>query len=243
MISPRHAVAGLVVALSLAACQKAEDAAFGERVRAYLLEHPEVIREAVAKLNEKEQLAAAKAAGELVEKHRAELERDPRDLVANPNGKVTVVEFYDYRCGYCKIAAPEVLEMVRTDPEIRVVFKELPIFGEVSDTAARIALTAPAKAKGLELHRRWMEEKSLDEAALDRHLRESGVDPAAARRAAQSAEITKHIADTRALAQALKIEGTPAFVVGDTVIPGADMNALKAAITQAKAADLKRPAA
>ena len=243
MVSPRHAVAGLAVALSLAACQKTEDAAFGERVRAYLLEHPEVIREAVAKLNEKEQLAAAQAAGELVEKHRAELERDPRDLVANPNGKVTVVEFYDYRCGYCKIAAPEVLEMIRTDPEIRVVFKELPIFGEVSDTAARIALTAPAKAKGLELHRRWMEEKSLAEAALDRHLRESGVDPAAARRAAQSAEITKHIADTRVLAQALKIEGTPAFVVGDTVIPGADMNALKAAITQAKAADLKRPAA
>jgi len=242
MIKARHAVAGLAVALSLAACQKAEDAAFGNKVRAYLLEHPEVIREAVQKLNEKEQLAAAKVAGEMVEKHRAELERDPRDFVANPGGKVTVVEFYDYRCGYCKIAAPEVIDLIRANPDVRFVFKELPIFGDVSDTAARIALTGPAKAKGLELYGRWMEEKSLDEASLDRHLREAGIDPAAARKAAQSPEISKHIADTQALARSLKIEGTPAFVVGTTVIPGADMNALRTAITQAKAGDLKRPA-
>jgi protein-disulfide isomerase len=87
-----------------------------------------------------------------------------------------------------------------------------------------------------------MEDKGLDEAGLDRHLREVGLDPAATRQAAQNPAITRHIADTRTLAQALKIEGTPAFIVGDVLIPGADMNALRVAITQAKAGDLKRPA-
>jgi protein-disulfide isomerase len=237
-----RALAGVALALSLAGCQKADDAAFGKRVHAYLLEHPEVIREAVQKLNEKEQLAAAKASSAAVGKYRAQLERDPRDFVANPNGKITVVEFFDYRCGYCKVAAPEVVKLIQDNPDVRFVFKELPIFGEVSDTAARIALTAPAKAKGLDLYSRWMEDKGLDEAGLDRHLREVGLDPAATRQAAQNPAITRHIADTRTLAQALKIEGTPAFIVGDVLIPGADMNALRVAITQAKAGDLKRPA-
>jgi protein-disulfide isomerase len=242
MTLARRALTGLALTLTLAGCQKTEDAAFGERVRAYLLEHPEVIREAALKLTEKEQLAAAKAAGDAIGKHRAALERDPRDFVANPNGKITVVEFYDYRCGYCKVAAPEIVTLIRQNPDVRFVFKELPIFGDVSDTAARIALTAPAKARGLDLYGRWMEEKSLDDAALDRHLREAGLDPAQARQAARSPEIARHIADTRTLAQALKIEGTPAFIVGETMIPGADLNALRVAITQARAADLKRPA-
>ncbi|WP_334163403.1 DsbA family protein [Phenylobacterium sp.] len=240
MLSPPRVVLALSAALALSACDKPQDAAFGERVRAYLLEHPEVLEEVAMKLNEKKQAEAIKASTAAIDKHRAALERDPRDFVANPNGKYTVVEFYDYRCSYCKVVAPEVTKLIRENPDVRFVFKELPIFGEVSDSAARLALTQPVKAKGLDVYGRWMADKALTEAALDRHLREVGIDPAQARRAAQAPAIARHISDTRALAQALNIEGTPAFVVGDVMIPGADVNALRAAILQVKGKDLKR---
>jgi protein-disulfide isomerase len=159
--------------------------------------------------------------------------------VANPGGKITVVEFFDYRCGYCKLAAPEVVKIIHDNPDIRFVFKEFPIFGEVSDTTAKIALTPQGKAKGLDLYNRWMADKALDEAAVDRHLVAVGLDPATVRKAAESPAIAKQIADVRQLAKDLQIEGTPAFIIGDTLVPGADLNALRAAITVAKAGDLK----
>lgn len=236
-----HAALALTAALSLAACQKADDAAFGRRVHAYLMEHPEVIREAALKLAENDRLQAAKASSDQISKLRSQLERDPRDFVANPGGKVTVVEFFDYRCGYCKLAAPEVVQIIQDNPDVRFVFKEFPIFGTVSDTAAKIALTRSAKAKGLELYQDLMAEKALDDAALDRRLRAVGLDPVALRQEAQHPDIARQIADVRQLAMGLKIEGTPAFIVGDVLIPGADMAALRAAITVAKAGDLKTP--
>jgi len=224
----RTAMAATAV-LTLSGCQKSDDA-FGERVHAYLMAHPEVIREAAVKLNENDRLAALKASTAAIDRYRSQLERDNRDFVANPDGKITVVEFFDYRCGYCKLAAPEVVKLIKDNPDVRFVFKEFPIFGEVSDTAAKIALTREAKAKGVELYKVLMDDKALDEAALDRHLAEVGINPAAARADAEHPMIQRQILDTHALAEALKIEGTPAFIVGQTMIPGADMNALRAAI-------------
>jgi protein-disulfide isomerase len=223
-------LAALAAATSLSACQKADDAVFGQKVHAYLMAHPEVIREAADKLADNERLAATKASTDAIGKYRGQLEHDPRDLVANPNGKVTVVEFFDYRCGYCKLAAPEVVKLIQQNPDVRFVFKEFPIFGEVSDTAAKVALTREAKAKGFQLYQALMSEKALDDAALDRHLAALGVDPATARKDAEHPLIERQILDARALAEALKIDGTPAFIVGDTLIPGADLAALRAAI-------------
>ena len=237
MTLPLRAAMALAAALSLSACQKTDDAVFGQRVHAYLLAHPEVVREAAEKLASNERLAAVKASTDAIDKYRGQLERDPRDFVANPDGKITVVEFFDYRCGYCKLAAPQVVDLIEKNPDVRFVFKEFPIFGEVSDTAAKVALTRSAKAKGVQLYKALMSEKALDEAALDRHLAEIGVDPAQARKDAQHPMIDRQILDTHALAEALKIDGTPAFIVGDTMVPGADMPALKAAIAAAKAQD------
>ena len=227
-------------ALALAGCQKADDAVFGQRVRAYLMAHPEVIREAVQKLQENEQAAAAKASTDALKKYRAQVERDPRDIVIHPDGKVTVTEFFDYRCGYCKLAAPEVLKLIDQNPDIRFVFKQFPIFGEVSDTAAKVALTPQGKAKAYDLYRSWMSEKALDDQLLDKDLTAAGIDPAQARKAAEDPAIERQILDTRALATSLKIEGTPAFIVGDTLIPGADVPALKAAINIAKEGGLRK---
>jgi protein-disulfide isomerase len=229
------AATALAAAFSLCACQRVDDAAFGNRVHAYLMAHPEVVREAADKLAQTEHMAAMKASTDAISRYRGQLERDPRDFVANPDGKVTVVEFFDYRCGYCKLAAPDVVKLIQDNPDVRFVFKEFPIFGEVSDTAAKVALTREAKAKGVQLYQALMNEKALDDAALDRHLAEVGVDPAAARKDAEHPMIERQILDAHALAEALKIDGTPAFIVGDTMIPGADIAALKTAIATAKA--------
>ena len=234
------ALAALTAALALAGCQKNDDEAFGKRVHAYLMEHPEVIREAADRLQQKERAALVKAATEKLAKHRDELERDPRDFVANPNGKYTVVEFFDYRCGYCKVAAPEVAQLIKDHPDVRFVFKEFPIFGDVSDTAAKLALTPQVKAKGLQVYQAWMAEKALDDAALDRHMREAGIDPAEARKAAADPAIEKQIADVRKLAGELNLEGTPVFIIGDTIVPGADLGAVRAAIAVTKAGPLKQ---
>ena len=227
------------LALPLTACAKKPDDDFGQKVRTYLLAHPEVIEEAVQKLQENKQAAVAEAAKASLGKYRAQLERDPRDFVANPDGKITVVEFFDYRCGYCKVSAPEILKLIAENPDVRFVFKEFPIFGGESNLAAQVALSEPAKPKTLKLFEAFMAEKALDANSIDRHLRAAGVDPAAAKAAGASEAVQKHIADTRALAQALAIEGTPAFIIGDHIVPGADMAAVRAAIAEAKTGKLK----
>jgi protein-disulfide isomerase len=233
MTSALRTAAALTVAVSLSGCQKLDDA-FGDKVHAYLMAHPEVVREAAVKLAENDRLSALKASTAAIDKYRVQLEHDSRDFVANPDGKITVVEFFDYRCGYCKLAAPDVVKLINENPDVRFVFKEFPIFGAVSDTAAKIALTEPAKAKGVELYKALMADRALDDAALDRHLAEVGVNPAAARKDADQPLIARQLLDTHALAEALRIEGTPAFIVGQTMIPGADMTALRAAIASAR---------
>jgi len=228
-------------ALALSGCQKPADDAFGARVRAYLLEHPEVLQEMATKLQEKEQLAQKTASKAALEKYRQQIERDPRDIVVNPSGGITVVEFFDFNCGYCKLVAPEVVKLLQENPDVRLVFKQFAFQTEDSIAAAKIALTAAAKPKGLALYQELMAQKPLNQATIDRSLVAVGLDPAAARAAAGSPEIERQIADAHELARTLKIDGTPAFVVGDQVIHGADINALRAAVAVARGAAMKRP--
>lgn len=228
--------APLMMMLALAACgQPQGDAAFGQKVRAYLLENPEVLSEVAAKLDERQQAKAAEAASLALDKNRQALERDPRDYVANPKGKITVVEFFDYRCGYCKLATPEVNTLIRDNPDVRFVFKELPILSRDSELAARAALAVKDQpGRYMAVHNALMAGKVVNEAQIDRVVRAAGADPAAVKRQGASAEVDRHLADVRALAEAVGVNGTPAFIVGDTLIAGADMPALKAAIAKAK---------
>ena len=237
----------VLAAVALAGCQQQTDAQFGARVRTYLLAHPEVLQEVSVKLQAKEQAdaeaalkAAVAKASVMIPKYRDQIERDPRDVVANPGGRITVTEFFDYRCGYCKASAPEVLKMIDENPDVRFVFKQTPIFGGVSDLAAQTILTDAARAKGVALFRAIMTDHDpLDEAALDRHLAAQGIDPKAAKAAAGAPAIKKQIDDTHALFKTLGADGTPTFVVGDKLIVGARMDDLRAAVTEAKAAGLK----
>jgi protein-disulfide isomerase len=226
-----RALAPILAALAVAGCQPEErQATFDGQVRAYILAHPEVLREAAARLQEADRRRATAA----LNKMRSQLERDPRDFVANPAGKITVVQFFDYRCAYCKSAAPEVVKLIAENPDVRFVFKEFPIFGSVSDTAARMALTPQGKTKAMALYGAWMGDKALTDAALDRHLTRAGLDPTVVRLAALDSGIEKQIENTRALAKALKIDGTPTFIVGDVVVEGADIAGLRAAIRRVR---------
>jgi protein-disulfide isomerase len=238
---PLALAAASIAALSLIGCGQANaDKAFGEKVHAYLIEHPEVLVEMSAKLQEKQTAEKTKNARGAINRYRQALERDPRDFVANPNGSITVVEFFDYRCGYCKLAAPQIVELIQKNPDVRFVFKDFVIFGHDSEVAARLVLGAKDQGKTIELHKRLMAEKSLDEAGVMRVAQQLDIDLSKARASGTSEAVTQHLADTHALAEALAIEGTPAFFVGDQMIPGADMHALNLAIDQARAGRAKK---
>jgi protein-disulfide isomerase len=212
---------------------------FGEKVRAYLLEHPEVLMEASQKLQEKQAQQQAVSAQKAIGQYRQAIERDPRDIVINPNGSLTVTEFFDYRCGYCRHAAPEVVALLQNNPDIRLVLKDFVIFGHDSEAAARLALGAKDQGKSLELYKALMAENALDASAALRIAKGLGIDLDKAKPIGESEAVTQHLADTDALARTLQLSGTPAFIVGDTLVPGADINALKLAIEQTRASKAK----
>lgn len=226
-----------VLALPLAACNKSPaDLEFDAKVRRYLLENPEVIPEAMAKLEEKQRAKAAAEATAAIKRHRQRIERDGRDFVANPNGAITVTEFYDYNCGYCKLVAPEVAKIIRENPDVRFVFKEFHIFQEPSSLrGARAALLARPSGRYLQIHQQLMAEKPLQPEQVDAILRRNGVDPTPLDNPAAMEGIDRQLADVQKLAADLKIEGTPAFVIGDVLVPHAGMDEVRAAIAQARA--------
>lgn len=231
-----------IAGLTLVGCERPDpkpSQRFGQKVRAYLLEHPEVLMEVSQKLQEKQASQQAASAQKAIGQYRQAIERDPRDIVINPAGSITVTEFFDYRCGYCKHAAPEIVDLVQKNPDVRLVLKDFVIFGHDSEAAARLALGAKDQGKSLELYKALMAENALDAASALRVAQGLGVDLAKAKAVGESQVVTQHLADTEALAKTLALQGTPAFIVGDTLIPGADINALKLAIEQTRASKAK----
>jgi protein-disulfide isomerase len=229
--------AGLA-ALSLAGCQR-DDAGFDAKVRAYLLAHPQDLRAALDNMQAKEEAAADAAADQKAKAAlpslRAALERDPRDFVANPGGKVTVTEFYDYRCPHCINIAPKVVGLIRSRPDVRFVFKETPIFGPTSEHAARAAFAAKTQGKDyVGLYEALMATRSLDDAAIDRIAASKGINAAQMNAPATQAADAQHLSDVSDLFKALTFEGTPGFVVGDTFIRGEDFDGLVDAINKAE---------
>jgi protein-disulfide isomerase len=234
----------LAAVAGLAACSPAPaktDSAFEAKVKAYLMNHPDVLRAALQNMQDKESAAEEKAeaaadarAKATLPSLRAALERDPRDFVANPNGKVTVTEFYDYRCPHCINIAPKMVDLVRRRPDVRFVFKEMPIFGATSEHAARVAFAAKVQSKDyLGLYAAMMAAHPLTDEEIDRLAAAKGIDLAQANSPANVARDETQLNDISALAGKLAIDGTPGFVVGDQIIHGEDYEALLAAIAKA----------
>ena len=225
------------LALALAGCgQPKVEPEFGAKVRAYLLEHPELLVEMSQALEVKQRAERAEKAKASIGKNRNKLERDRRDHVLNPDGEITVVQFFDYNCGYCKVIAPEILDMARRQPNVRFVFKDMVIFGEASEYAAAGACLARTPQQFAAIHGAFMAAKPLTDQGVDRILTANGVSPAAARAAQADPARKVYLRDVQALAGEMGIDGTPAFVVGANVVHGADPDSLKAAI----AAELRR---
>lgn len=214
---------------------------FREEVRDYLLEHPEILTEMVGILETRKADAAETTDRQLVADHRDALFADGFSYVGGaPDGDVTVVEFLDYQCGYCRRAHPELAELLETDGNIRFIVKELPILGPGSELAARAAV-ATLIAEGPEAYARLNDtllrsEGPINDASLDRTLKSVGLDPAKVRAGMEDPEVARRLAETRALAAALDIQGTPAFVFEDRMLRGAAPTAaMEALIAEARA--------
>ncbi len=212
-------------ALDLSTMSEAERAIFGAEVRAYLLENPEVIIEAVNLLEQRQAQTEAAQDEALVAANLEELQNDGYSWVGgNPDGDITLVEFMDYRCGYCRRAAPEVAQLLAEDGNIRLIIKEFPILGEASVMASRFAVATRLVAGEdayKQVHDALIEFGGEPNDVSLRRLSEGlGLDADAIMAQMDAPEVNQELAQTRALAQRLKISGTPTFVLQDELLRG-----------------------
>ena len=200
----------------------------GVQVREYLLSHPEVIPEAMAALE-------ARESGKVVAGNRKAIETPVGDAwLGNPRGDVTVVEFFDYNCTYCRASLPVITALVKADPNVKVVFRELPILSQASYDAAKLSYAAARQGKFRKFHDPLYGAGRVTPESLAATAKAAGIDLAAAKasEAAAEAEVKRNVQ----LARELKTTGTPTWVVGDKVLIGMQqLDVLQDAVKAARA--------
>ena len=207
-------------------------------IRDYLMENPEVLIESLnayeAKRREEE---AERQRVALLDRMEALTNAPNSPTLGNPEGDVVLVEFFDYRCGYCRASAPRVQAAIKNDPNLKVVMKEFPILSEESVAGARAALAAGLQGKYEDYHFALMQNPgNLSMRHLRRVAEQVGVDPDQMETDMESEAVSQAIADTHALARAIGVSGTPAFVIGDELIPGAvDLDVLLGKVEEVRA--------
>lgn len=201
----------------------------GERVRAYLLDNPEVLQEAMERLRQKQ--AAAQIAP-----LRRDLETPyAQGFIGAPSGDVTLVQFFDYACGYCKASLADLQRLVREDPKLKIVFRELPILSRESEAAARVSLLAAERGRYGAFHQAMYAAGRPGAATIPAAAKAAGIDTAQLQQALTSPKAGREITRNLELARALGVSGTPAWVVGDQVMSGAvGYEALKDAIAKVR---------
>lgn len=210
-------------------------------IRAYLLAHPEILIEMSNTLRARQEDAQREKSKTALAANRQELLSDATSPVAGKpkpgDGVVTIVEFFDYRCGYCKKVNPTVQKLLDEDPSIRVVFKEFPILGSESTTAALAALAAHQQGAYLKFHRALMSTNDISMPALERIATDAGLDLERFKKDLANPVHRATLARNQALGEALAIQATPAFVIGDQVVPGAlDEMAMRQLVDKARSA-------
>ncbi|WP_343525803.1 DsbA family protein [Sphingomonas sp.] len=199
----------------------------GEMVRSYLLDHPEVIPEAMQRLQDREQgKAVAAISGDLTKAFG-------NAYSGNPKGDVTLVEFYDYNCGYCRASLPLLKQLVQADPKLRIVYRELPILAPSSKAAARMSLLAAAQGKFLAFHDALYAGGPVSDATIAAAARAARVDTT--KLAAFQPQADAEIARNMEAAGRLGLNGTPSWIVGNRVLSGAlPIEQLQKAIADAR---------
>lgn len=236
-----------LLTLALAACaisgaawaEELDETRVKELVYEAIRENPDIVMEALAVLQQRQAAAEAGAATGFLAAERALIERDPNAPVGgNPDGDVTVVEFFDYNCPYCRRAAPELAALIAADPKVRLVYREWPILGEGSIFAARAALAARKQDKYLEFHEAMMKVRGrAEENTVLRVAEEIGLDVGRLRADMEAPEIEEHIATSMRLTRGLGFGGTPSFVIGDSLVRGlADQTQLAGFVRQSREA-------
>jgi protein-disulfide isomerase len=209
-----------------------------EIVRGFLLEHPEILREMAEKLEAKDKENEDSLRDKALVTYKDEVFKSSRDpMVGNAKGDVTVVEFMDYNCGWCKKAVGEIATLVASDKKVKVVLKEFPIFGEHSEYAARAALAAAKQGKYWELHQAMFTHEGQVTTDVVNQLAEAqGLDMAKLKTDVESKEVGEQIAANMQLGKSLALSGTPAFIIDAKVYGGfLTLDALNAAITEVRA--------
>jgi protein-disulfide isomerase len=202
---------------------QAQKTALNGLIQDYIMQHPEVIMDSMQAMQERQQLAQERLQSERVTSLNESIERNPSDpVMGNPDGDVTLVEFFDYQCGYCKKMIDPLLDFARSDGNLRIVLKELPILGPASLIAARASLAAHKQGKYEAFHVALMRLRGrLSEPAIFQTAVEVGLDTEQLQKDMDAPAVTEQIRKSRELSQALAIRGTPAFVIGGKIIPGA----------------------
>ena len=242
-----RALAALAVILCLAGPGRAEsppepgldEDRIGRIVRDYLLANPEVVEAALRALRAKREAEALARAAAAIRENAEALGAHPMSPVSgNPEGDVTVVEFFDYQCGFCKRALPAMVELLEADRRVRVVWKEFPILGPLSRFAARASMAAARQGRYHHFHVRLMgAARKLTEEAVFRAAREAGLDADRLLRDMQDPAIATYLDETARLARRIGIRGTPSFVIGGRLVRGAvDGARLKELVAEARSA-------
>jgi protein-disulfide isomerase len=204
----------------------------------YLLQHPDVLLEALRAAEQKIKSDAGEKAKQALVARRSEIFDNPETPVGgNPKGNVTLVEFFDYRCPYCKQVQPRLRELLADDRELRIAYKEFPILGSVSVAAARAALAARRQGKYEAFHDAMMAASGqITEDTVYQVAGSVGLDVDRLKRDMAAPQIEATLKANHALAEALDISGTPGFVVGDQIVPGAiELSSLKELVAGARA--------
>jgi protein-disulfide isomerase len=209
-------------------------------VREYLVAHPEVLQEAISALEKKQAAEEAEKHEAAVKDNAQEIFNSPRQVtVGNPKGDVTFVEFFDYNCGYCKRAMSDMLDLLKTDPKLKVVLKEFPVLGPGSVEAARVAVAVRMQDKGkkyLDFHQKLLGGRGqADKARALAAAKEAGFDMARIEKDMASDEVRASLEENLKLAEKLGLNGTPSYVIGQNVVVGAvGLDALKEKINSAR---------
>lgn len=207
-------------------------------VHDYLVKHPEVIVEAMQALDEKQASEEKAQQDKVISENRAAIYNDPDAYVAgNPKGDVTVVEFFDYQCGYCKRAFGPLMDTLKKDGNVRLVLKEFPILGPESVVASHAAIASKKQGKYFEFHQALFRHKGeLSDDSIMQIAASVGINTAQLKRDMADPKIEKQINRDYELAHALAIKGTPGFIIGGKVNAGAlDADEFAAAIKEARA--------